>query len=219
MALPLRFLGKTIGALDLQSVESNAFTQADIEVLTILADQVAIAIQNARSLESARRAAQDLEFAYQQITGQAWGQFAKEQQLQGYYFDGVETKSITDTPSENTGESLQIPVLLRGQEIGKLKLSSQGAGRTWGQDEIAIAQVAAERAALALENARLLEDAQRRATRERIIGDISASINTFTDMDGILRTAVQQLGRRMGGAEVVLELGVEAKSEEKTILD
>jgi GAF domain-containing protein len=219
IALPLKVAGQIFGALDLQSTQPNAFGEEDIQTLSILADQVAIAIQNARSLESAQRATQDLEFAYQQITGQAWGHFVKEQRLQGYYFDGVETKSIIDASSENAGESLQIPVLLRGQEIGKLKLSSQGTDRTWGQDEIAIAQIAAERAALALENARLLEDAQRRATRERIISDISSSINTFTDMDGILRTAVQQLGRRMGGAEVVLELGVESKLEEKTISD
>ena len=47
-----------------------------------------------------------------------------------------------------------------------------------------------------------------------MIGDISASISTFSDMEGILRTAVQQLGRRMGGAEVLLELGADLEAEE-----
>jgi len=50
--------------------------------------------------------------------------------------------------------------------------------------------------------------------RERVIGDISARIRTFSDSEGILRTAVQQLDRRMGGAEVVLELGADQESEE-----
>jgi GAF domain-containing protein len=206
MALPLRFSGKPIGALDLQSVEANAFTQEDIEVLSILADQVAIAIQNARSLESARNAAQDLEIAYQQITGQAWGKFAKEKQLQGYYFDGVETKSITDASNESTGETLQIPVLLRGQEIGKLKVNSQGADRSWDQDEIAIVQVAAERAALALENARLLEDAQRRASKEQIIGEISSKIGASINLDNILQTTLREMGRILPGAEISIQV-------------
>ena len=92
-------------------------------------------------------------------------------------------------------------------------------GHQWTQDEIDIASAIIERAAIAMENARLVADAQRRATRERVIGDISASISTFSDMEGILRTAVQQLGRRLGGAEVELELGTEARLEEEAFSD
>ena len=52
MALPLRIADDTVGALDIQSTEPNAFQQEDIEVLSILADQVSIAIQSARSHET-----------------------------------------------------------------------------------------------------------------------------------------------------------------------
>lgn len=77
-----------------------------------------------------------------------------------------------------------------------------------------MAQASAERAALALENARLLEDAQRRAAREQVIGEISATVSSSSDMEEILRSAVQELGRKMGGAEVVLELGADLKTRE-----
>jgi len=214
IALPLKIAGETIGALDLQSVEQNAFSQEDAEVLSILANQLAIAIQNARSFEAARHAVHEAESAYQQLTGQTWKQFVGKQQVKGYHFDGTETKSISNVPTKQPEVALQIPVQLRGQEIGKLELNTLDLSRNWNEDEIEIVQAAAERAALALESARLLEDAQQRATRERIIGDISANISTFSDMEGILRTAVQQLGRRMGGAEVVLELGSDLDAEE-----
>ena len=69
---------------------------------------------------------------------------------------------------------------------------------------------AAERAALALENARLVDSAQRRASRERTIGEISTKIGAFSDMDAIMQAAVEELGRRIGGtAEVTLELDTE----------
>ncbi len=50
-AIPLRVGNRIIGALDLQSLEANAFSEDDIAVLQTLADQVAIAIDNARSYE------------------------------------------------------------------------------------------------------------------------------------------------------------------------
>ena len=211
IALPLKVAGQTFGALDLQSTQPNAFGGEDIQTLSILADQVAIAIQNARSFEQSRQAIEEAEVAYRQMTGQTWQQVTAQKKVLGYEYDGATPKPITETSKDES--SLNIPLLLRGQTIGKLKLSALEPDRKWTEDELAMAQAAAERTALTLESARLLEEAQRRATRERVIGDISSSISTFSDMEGILRTAVQQLGRRMGGAEVTLELGSDLETE------
>jgi len=213
IALPLIIAGQTFGALDLQSTQPNAFGNEDIQTLSILADQVAIAIQNARSFERSREAVQAAEAAHRQMTGQAWQQFTAQRKVLGFEYDGSTLKPVTNIAKDDT--SFDIPLVLRGQTIGKLKLSAIDPDHNWTDDEIALARAAAERTALTLETARLLEDAQLRATRERLIGDISASISTFSDMEGILRTAVQQLGRRMGGAEVVLELGANLGTEEE----
>jgi GAF domain-containing protein len=48
MALPLRIRGEVIGALDVQSTRLNAFVEEDIQTIQMMADQVAIAIDNAR---------------------------------------------------------------------------------------------------------------------------------------------------------------------------
>lgn len=48
MALPLRVRGQVIGALDVQSTSINAFTTEDIQTVQMLADLIAIAIDNAR---------------------------------------------------------------------------------------------------------------------------------------------------------------------------
>lgn len=71
-------------------------------------------------------------------------------------------------------------------------------------------EAAAERAALALENARLIESAQKRAARERAIGDISSKIGAVSNLESILQAAVEELGRKIGGAtEVTLEISAE----------
>lgn len=49
MAVPMIVAGKLIGVLDVQASEVNRFTDEDVRVQTTLADQVAIAIQNARA--------------------------------------------------------------------------------------------------------------------------------------------------------------------------
>ncbi|MFZ5879661.1 MAG: GAF domain-containing protein [Chloroflexota bacterium] len=59
-AIPLRVGSRTIGALDLQSTEVNAFSEDDIAVLQTLADQVAIAIDNARSYELSIQAVREM---------------------------------------------------------------------------------------------------------------------------------------------------------------
>ena len=213
LALPLKLSGQTFGALDLQSTEPNAFRDEDMQTLSILADQVAIAIQNVRSLEKSFKATEDAEAAYRQLTGQIWGRVPSQRKITGFEYDGDKVAPIelgnTDVPAQAT----EIPIRLRGQAIGKIKLSSLGAGRTWTPDEIAMAQAAAERTALALENARLLEESLKRATLERTIGTISTKIGTATKVDEILRSTVQELGQQLGNTEITLELESEQEAE------
>ena len=109
---------------------------------------------------------------------------------------------------EKASATIAIPIKFRGQTVGVLDVRSKNGQRHWKQDEIAMLEAAAERAALALENARLVEGAQRRAARERAIGDISTRIGAVSNLEAILQTAVEELGRKIGGAtEVTLEIG------------
>jgi len=61
-AFPLRIGGRTIGVLDIHSLHADAF-EDDIKVLQCVADQIAIAIENARAYELEREAARQLREA------------------------------------------------------------------------------------------------------------------------------------------------------------
>ena len=91
IAIPMRVGDQTIGALDLQSKSLTAFTPNDIEALQVLANQVAIAIDNAQLyaeaqahsaenghlLEQARANLREIERLNQRLTGVAWSEYLR----------------------------------------------------------------------------------------------------------------------------------------------
>lgn len=222
LALPLNVGGNVIGVLDVQSTQPNAFIESDISTLATLADQVAIAIENARLYGEANKLLNESEETIKKYMRQEWRTFTNQIRNTGYLFDGTRTtpldikdksekvKALAKTGQlslEKETAELTIPIKFRGQTIGILDVKSKQGSRRWTQDEITLLESAAERAAFALENARLVESAQRRAARERAIGEISAKIGSVSELDTIMQTAVEELGRRIGGAtEVILEI-------------
>ena len=204
IALPLRIGSEIFGALDVQSKRTNAFTQEDISILSTLADQVSIAIQNARSYQQTREALAQAEASSIQLSGQQWKQFLVSQDIKGFTFDGVDLKQVTQSDKQRP-HSLAIPLTLRGAKIGSIKLNSSDPDRMWTDDEIAMVQAAAERTSLALESARLLQEAQKRATKERVIGEISAKIGSSSNIESILQTAIQELGNTLPGTDIAIQ--------------
>jgi len=229
MALPLRVGGNIIGALDVQSIEANAFTQNDIDTLSTLADQVAIAIENARLFSESQESLKKSEETFTQYIKQEWSGFARRAKTSGYKFDGTRTihlsteerrkklKQIPNTGSlslDKETQILSIPIRFRGQTIGILEVKPKSGNRKWTSDDIALLEAATERTALALENARLIASSQMQASRERTIGEISSRIAAASNIDAIMQAAVEELGRRIGGAaEVTLELDTEGNGQ------
>lgn len=92
LAIPLRvidpiFGATTIGVLDVQSRRVAAFSQEDITILQTMADQLAIAINNARLIEQLNRTIQELRQVSGQFTQRSWRDFTREQsKAQGYRY-------------------------------------------------------------------------------------------------------------------------------------
>ena len=221
IALPLRIGDEIIGALDVQSTESNAFNEEDINVLGTLADQVSIAIQNARQFEATRKALTESEILSRQFVQSGWQSFTKSRDLVGIRHTGVKAtllygknkKSKSDGPdtsnrdqarAKTRGASLSLPIKLRGEVIGSVDVRSP-ANRPFDQDELDIVTAIIERAAIAMENARLLAESQKRAAKERTIGEISAKISAQSDIDDLLKTAAQELNRTLPGTEIAIQ--------------
>jgi adenylate cyclase len=106
------------------------------------------------------------------------------------------------------GAVLSLPVKLRGEVIGTVDIRSP-ENRQWDPDELDIVVAILERAAIAMENARLLTESQKLASKERTIGEISARISAQSEIEELLKTAAQELGRTLPGMEIAIQLAKE----------
>jgi GAF domain-containing protein/HAMP domain-containing protein len=235
MALPLNVHGETLGVLDIQSTKPGVFTDTDTKTLSILADQIAIAIDNARLFGQNKQALEELQSLYNQYLRQEWKTFIHNRPNVGYVQSMISGKSL-DVPIESDeiqkalddGQvvvmkandrslpSMAVPVKLRGQTIGVLRIQAPTKNRTWNQDEINLAQAISDRLALALDNARLLFVSQRQTAKEQKIGEVTAKIGASINMRNVLETAVEELGRALPGSEVLIQFGNHEQPSEET---
>lgn len=222
IALPLRYSGQVIGALDVQSLDANAFGQDDIEALTTLADQVAVTINNTLILEEARKSLNESQSAFGNFTRDSWkimqpkslglGFQLKEsvitpldQPLTGKHIqEAVASGATVISDKDNGGSNLTIPIRLRGKTIGIINLRT--AQQKLTSDDADIAESVTERLSLAIETALLIQTTQHRADVERITSDISSRINSSTRFETILQTAAQELSRALGGSDVLVQI-------------
>lgn len=225
IALPLLRKGnEVIGVLDAQSQDANAFSQEDVRALTTLADQVAIAIENSRLFEAQKRVLNEALVTYNREFGESWLRFTKSKGITGIQRRNLKSSLLNESlelpgaqEALRSGDVFQakdsdgstivtLPVKLRDQTVGVVNIKGI-RDRNWTEDELDVIQAIMERAALSIENARLLEESRTTAERERVIGEISARISSGTQVEEILRTAVQELGARIPGAQVTVEVG------------
>jgi GAF domain-containing protein len=220
LALPLKDVGQIIGVLDVQSTESNAFLPEDTETLYTLGDQVAIAIQNARSHEATHRLLEEAQRSSDSYLKEAWRLLQAQEKRAGFILSENSLKPLEKfveeahlnkiisrgEPLVENGETgtLAVPIHLRGEVVGVLDIRVP-TGHDWDPDEVDIARAVAERLSLALESATLLRTTQRRAEIERLTADISGKIGASVNMRNVLQTAVEELGRVLPGSEVVIQ--------------
>ncbi len=225
MALPLRVGDRIIGALDVQSDKVNAFDQNDITIMQVMADQLAVAIEKANLLQEVERSIAEMERSYREYTSRTWRAFLQQAaQTAGYRYDGITPEPLSAPPPESLealrkgssvilraeeakgGSVLAVPIRLRGQTIGTLNLRFQG--HEVPAETALLVEEAANRLALALENARLVQDAQRLATREQQINLITARVQQATDLEAVLKNTIRELGNALGVPRTFIQIGL-----------
>jgi len=218
ITLPLRYAGQIIGALDVQSTQSGAFSTDDVEALTTLADQVAATINNSLEFNRARRSLAEAQSAFNEFTSDSWKVMRPKALGLGYQYaesklmpleqplaDVNVQKAISSDQTIASDSHLAIPIRLRGQVVGVMNLQTR-KDRKLSSDEAEIAIAVAERLSLAIETAVLLQSTQHRADIERVTTNITTKINSSTRFDTILQTAAQELSRALGGSEVIVQI-------------
>jgi GAF domain-containing protein len=221
ITLPLQARGEIIGTLSAQSAEPYAFGDEDVSVMQALADQVAMAISNARLFQQAQESLEAERRAYGELSRQAWGELLCTRPDLGFLSDERGTFPASDlwepqmeaalrrgetALGDGDGTTLAMPIKVRGQVIGVIDAhKSDGAGK-WTAEEATLMETLTEQLGVALESARLYQDTQRRAARERLTSQVTARVRETLDMETVLKTAVQEVRQALGLPEVVIRL-------------
>jgi GAF domain-containing protein/HAMP domain-containing protein len=217
MALPLRAGERVIGALDIQCTRVQAFDAEDITALQGMADQIAVALENARLFQQAQSSLKEVEQANRLLTQQGWEAFLRSTQADfaEFHQPGVpaltpeETDKLAQESRSLSGQNgtVSIPLRVRRQVIGTLVVERGPDRSEWSATELGLIQEMATQAALAMENARSFEQSQRIAARERLVGQVTTHMRETLDMNTILQTAVREIAQTLDAQQAELRLG------------
>ncbi len=253
VALPLRIGQNVIGVLDIASDEINAFVPEDQIALQTLADQIAVAIRNARLYDRERRRRKLAEALVQ--TGQALSSNLDLRQVPEHILEqlatvvpyargsvllqqGDELQSIAmrGYPTEDSTRELHVfineggvferiinsrspilignvaedpgwqqldwlpldyswlgvPLITKDKVIGMISLTRHEV-EAFSQEDATSVLAFAGQAAIALENAQLLEQANRRTAELEALQKISAKIQAEAEPTQLLTSLAEQV--------------------------
>jgi GAF domain-containing protein/HAMP domain-containing protein len=200
IVLPLIVGERVLGALDVQSTREAAFNAQDVDTLQGMANQVAIALENARLYQQAQQNLKEMRAVQKQYLLEAWSKVPNLEKME--YSVGDE--------ADQTARAIEIPLVLREQILGKIQMLSESE---ISPEEQSLLEAVASQAAIALENARLVSESRQVANQERLVAEISNKIWTSTTIDGVLQTAAKELGRVLDAAKVIVELKPDENDE------
>jgi len=216
LSLPLIVRNRIIGVLDMQSSEERAFKYDEIEMFQTLTDQIAIAIENARILTESQLIISQLEVLSNETTRRNWmtESIARKPAFQ-YSAAGIHSVNKPKLPKgKNT---LDVPLVLHGQKIGKISLHREAEFQNWTTQEESVAAEVAAQTALALENIRLVERTRQSANREQAISTVTSRMRETLDLDTVLRTSAREIQRALNLQEAEVRLISQDRQSEKKI--
>jgi GAF domain-containing protein/HAMP domain-containing protein len=220
-AIPLRSRGQVLGAITIQSAAPGAFDAETVAVFQTMADQVAVALDNARLFDETQAALQAAQQAYGELSREAW---VERLQAKPVAYRRT-TRGVTPaepapvrTPSQDKASngSLIVPIKTRGYTIGYVNAQKRPAAAgeqapsdspDWNAEEIDLLETLIDQLGVALDSARLFEETQQLAERERIVDEVTSRMRATMDIDNVLQTAVREIRNTLDLAEVEVRIG------------
>jgi GAF domain-containing protein len=229
IVLPLQLSGEVVGVLDLQSETSGAFMVEDGMLFQIFADQISLAIANARSFSDAQARLDAERRAYGDLTGDAWRQMLRTSGELGVLRNDSGLSVSPNVWRPEMGDAISsgqvavraedaqvvaIPIVARGHVIGVIDARKPENEGEWTRQEIELMEALRDQLGEALENARLYQDVQRREVQERLVSEATSRMRESLDVESVLQVAVQEISRSLGLAALDVKLGVGSDGDE-----
>ncbi len=243
VAAPIILGQRVVGVLDVQSSQVAGFDVQDVTIITIVAEQIAVALQNAQRFTETSRALAEAEKLQQKYIQNRWQSYLAERKTTNYQQIRPEAPPLeastlaqvnqelrqgqmvvisrTDSISpevEQPQSTIATPLAIRGQTIGSLQIHETGQPHRWSNEEIALVKAISEQMSLALENARLFDDTQRQAARERLAREITDKMRAAPDMSKIIQTGVTELANALGGSRAYVKIAPQLNPADQNLM-
>lgn len=99
----------------------------------------------------------------------------------------------TVQPDEQLNE-INLPLRLRGEQIiGNITLATEQSNLS--EEDLEFVEAVSNQAAIALESARLLDEANRRVEQERALQELTNRFSRSLDFETLLKTIVEEIGQ------------------------
>jgi GAF domain-containing protein len=212
-AFPLQTRTAVIGVLDILSTTPAQFASENMVIFQIVANQLALAVENARLFEQTLQALDAERRAFGEMTRLAWDEMIRNRPDWGYRSEeqGVHRveggwlpwmvqaaqKGQTVLWQANGFSIASVPIRVRDHILGVLDFRKEGETSSWMTEDLTLVQTLTDQLGQALESARLYQNTQLRAERERLLAEITSKVRASTNVNVILQTAVRELAEAL----------------------
>jgi GAF domain-containing protein/DNA-binding response OmpR family regulator len=200
LALPMFISSRVIGALDIQSDQVDAFREEEIQVFQLLADQIGIAIENARLTTETETRIQQMDQLNRQFTRSSWQNLVETGEVNPQYtYDLLEVQN--EAPASEDG--YRIPITVRGVVVGEISADSEDGDLLTGGDQ-AFLRAIADRVGLAIEGARLLGETQNTLTETFVLYQLSRALSDANNLQDIVQAIIDSVTPDATGGQVLI---------------
>ena len=175
------------------------FTDNEVRLLKATAEQLGVVLANLQLTGEMRATVERVALLNRRLSGEAWDSYRAGRAQQRVESGQVEFAALE--------HQLQVPIVVRGETIGAFNVGDNNLERAWQADEISMLQTIAGEVALAIDNARLIEQSQRTAQREKDIAVAADQIHQSMNLETILNTALSEIVRITGVEDVAIQFG------------
>jgi GAF domain-containing protein/HAMP domain-containing protein len=221
-ALPLVVGQQIVGVAVVGYRAPHLFDVDQLQVMQTLAGQAAIVLQNLRSAVEAQAALAQLDEINRRLTREAWSEHLRRRTAENVRWSSASDRAqevdlaevrealhggqiATRLLDDHQQLGVAVPIKLRDVPIGAVHLVMPK--REWNADMAAALDSIAGHIAQASETARLIDETERVAQREKAVADAADKIHRSTNIESVLQSAVTELQRITGRRGISVQLG------------
>lgn len=240
MAVPIMLEGQVVGVLDVQENRVAGLDEGDAGLLRSLANQVAVAIRNARLFEEVETALSEARMVQEKYLEQTWQQNNITVEDREYVYAQFGAPDLTRTAVVQANDqalahskpavvtvdddfdnadlpkkhkTVVAPISLGVETIGTFQLhalNNEDDSLSWSDEDLGLIEIVLDQLAQTAENLRLFDETRERASREQILREITEKMRASTNLEQLLKITSETIGQHLAAEYIRLDVGIKS---------